>query len=235
MFHAEKEGIEGVTKPIFAGIFAIQQFLEPKRRFHSVDETPVGSTEIRFLDETLGGIEEPVRVDDMIAEIVPNSVMRSFLQRAFRRISREFRHLLETAIADDDENRGEFRRQSEINVPKSVTSQRCEIGPIFGLGGPETAFFPLGFRLRPQKLRQCLHLAQKRRKGWMGLEAFPTGEEFHRASLSAERVAEREIAGMDGELEGMEEVLLVGRERVVHSRIVLCSLARGGEQGNDGK
>ena len=54
--HAEKEGIEGVTKPVFAGIFAIQQFLEPKRRFHSVDETPVGSTEIRFLDETLGGI-----------------------------------------------------------------------------------------------------------------------------------------------------------------------------------
>lgn len=98
---------------------------------------------------------------------------------------------METAIADDDENRGEFRRQSEINVPKSVTSQRCEIGPIFGLGGPETAFFPLGFRLRPQKLRQCLHLAQKRRKGWMGLEAFPTGEEFHRASLSAERLEER--------------------------------------------
>lgn len=54
--HAKKEGIEGVTKPIFAGIFAIQQFLEPRRRFHAVDETPVGHVEIRFVDETLGGI-----------------------------------------------------------------------------------------------------------------------------------------------------------------------------------
>lgn len=54
--HAEKEGIEGVSKPIFAGIFAIQQFLEPRRRFHLVDETPVRYAEIRFIDETLGGI-----------------------------------------------------------------------------------------------------------------------------------------------------------------------------------
>ena len=51
--HAEKEGIQRIAKPIFAGIFLIEQLLEPKSRFSLVDETPVDQAKIRFVDETL--------------------------------------------------------------------------------------------------------------------------------------------------------------------------------------